>query len=43
MTFEEAHKNGNRGLVTRNGLNKKELLKRLSNYFNNDECNNIIR
>lgn len=43
MTFEEAHKNGKRGLVTRNGLNKTELLKRLSNYFTNYECNDIIR
>lgn len=33
MTFQEAHKNGNLGLVTRRGLTEDELRTRLRFYF----------
>ena len=37
MTFQEAHKNGNLGLVTRRGLTEDELRTRLRFYFFNEE------
>jgi hypothetical protein len=42
MTFQEAHKNGKNGLVARRGLSEEMLKIRLSNYFSDEEINNII-
>lgn len=42
MTFQEAHKNGKNGLVTRRGLSEEMLRTRLSNYFSDEEINDII-
>ena len=37
MTFQEAHKDGKNGLVTRIGLTEDELRTRLNFYFFNEE------
>ena len=42
MTFQEAHKDGKNGLVTRRGLTEDELRIRLNFYFFNEEINEII-
>lgn len=42
MTFQEAHKNGKNGLVTRRGLSEEMLRIRLSNYLLDEEINDII-
>lgn len=42
MTFHEAHKNGNLGLVTRRGLTEDELRARLEFYFLNKDIDEII-
>lgn len=42
MTFQEAHKNGNLGLVARRGLTEDELRTRLRFYFFNEEIDEII-
>lgn len=43
MTFQEAHKNGKNGLVTRRNLTEEELKERLIPYFFNQEIYNIIQ
>ena len=42
MTFQEAHKNGKGGLVTRRELSEEMLKFRLSNYFSDEEIKDII-
>lgn len=42
MTFQEAHKNGKGGLVTRRELSEEMLKIRLSNYFSDEEIKDII-
>ena len=42
MTFQEAHKNGKNGLVTRKGLTEGELRTRLNFYFSDKEIDKII-
>lgn len=42
MTFQEAHKDGKNGLVTRRGLSYDELYGRLLNYFHSIKCREII-
>lgn len=42
MTFQEAHKDGRNGLVTRRGLTEDELRGRLNFYFLNEEIDRII-
>lgn len=42
MTFQEAHKDGKNGLVTRRGLTEDELRTRLNFYFFNEEIDKII-
>ena len=41
MTFQEAHKNGKNGLVTRKNLTEDELRTRLNFYFSDEEINKI--
>lgn len=43
MTFQEAHKNGNLGLVTRRRLTEDELRTRLRFYFFNEDKENSRR
>ena len=43
MTFQEAHKDGKNGLVTRRGLTENELRTRLNFYFFNEEIDKIIK
>ena len=42
MIFQEAHKDGKNGLVTRRGLTENELRTRLSSYFSIEEVDKII-
>lgn len=42
MTFQEAHKNGKNGLVTRRNLTRLILENRLKNYFSDQEVFNIL-
>ena len=42
MTFQEAHKNGKNGLVTRKDLTEDELRIRLTFYFIDKEIDEII-
>ena len=42
MTFQEAHKNGKNGLVTRKDLTEDELRTRLNFYFSGKEIDKII-
>ena len=42
MTFQEAHKDGKNGLVTRRGLTEDQLTRRLNPYFSNEEIDKII-
>lgn len=42
MTFQEAHKDGKNGLVTRKNLSQDELYGRLLNYFHSNKCRKII-
>ena len=42
MTFQEAHKDGKNGLVTRRGLTEEQLKERLKPYFFNGEIDKII-
>ena len=42
MTFQEAHKNGKNGLVTRKDLTEDELRTRLNFYFSGEEIDKII-
>lgn len=42
MTFQEAHKDGKNGLVTRKNLSQDELYGRLLNYFHSIKCREII-
>ena len=43
MTFQEAHKDGKNGLVTRRGLTEEQLRRRLNPYFFNEEIYKIIQ